>query len=103
MFVWSLILLSYIAYRRQRAALHEASRYKMPGGVAMCWACLVFFAAILGLLTLQADTRQALVVTPARVALLANAYHVVPRPASRQPEQHSAAPPGCPARTQEAG
>src|SRR5256885_17222506 len=47
MFVWSLILLSYIAYRRQRAALHEASRYKMPGGVAMCWACLVFFAAIL--------------------------------------------------------
>ena len=38
MFVWSLILLSYMAYRRQRASLHEASRYKMPGGVAMCWA-----------------------------------------------------------------
>src|SRR5256885_9212255 len=85
MFVWSLILLSYIAYRRQRAALHEASRYKMPGGVAMCWACLVFFAAILGLLTLQADTRQALVVTPAWFALLAIAYQFV----RRRSEEHT--------------
>ena len=91
MFVWSLILLSYIAYRRQRAALHEASRYKMPGGVAMCWACLVFFAAILGLLTLQADTRQALVVTPAWFALLAIAYQFVRRQASRQSAERSTA------------
>ncbi len=89
MFVWSLILLSYMAYRRQRAALHEASRYKMPGGVAMCWACLVFFAAILGLLTLQADTRQALVVTPAWFALLAIAYQFVRRQASRQSAERS--------------
>ena len=91
MFVWSLILLSYIAYRRQRAALHEASRYKMPGGVAMCWACLVFFAAILGLLTLQADTRQALVVTPAWFALLAIAYQFVRRQESRQSAERSTA------------
>ncbi|OWG18553.1 D-serine/D-alanine/glycine transporter [Delftia sp. K82] len=91
MFVWSLILLSYMAYRRQRAALHEASRYKMPGGVAMCWACLVFFAAILGLLTLQADTRQALVVTPAWFALLAIAYQFVRRQASRQSAERSTA------------
>ncbi len=91
MFVWSLILLSYVAYRRQRAALHEASRYKMPGGVAMCWACLVFFAAILGLLTLQADTRQALVVTPAWFALLAIAYQFVRRQASRQSAERSTA------------
>ena len=90
MFVWSLILLSYIAYRRQRAALHEASRYKMPGGVAMCWACLVFFAAILGLLSLQTDTRQALVVTPAWFALLAIAYQFVRRRASRQLAERSA-------------
>ncbi|MFG0641983.1 MULTISPECIES: D-serine/D-alanine/glycine transporter [Delftia] len=92
MFVWSLILLSYIAYRRQRAALHEASRYKMPGGLAMCWACLAFFAAILGLLTLQADTRQALVVTPAWFALLAIAYQFVRRRASSQPSGSCAEP-----------
>ncbi|MDH1502194.1 D-serine/D-alanine/glycine transporter [Comamonas terrigena] len=74
MFVWSLILLSYIVYRRQRAALHAASRYKMPGGVAMCVACLAFFAGILVLLTLEADTRQALIATPAWFVLLGVAY-----------------------------
>lgn len=75
MFVWSLILLSYIVYRRQRAALHAASIYKMPGGVAMCVACLVFFAGILVLLTFEADTRQALIATPAWFVLLGVAYH----------------------------
>lgn len=77
MFVWSLILLSYIVYRRQRAALHQASLFKMPGGVAMCVACLVFFAGILVLLTLKDDTRQALVVTPLWFVLLAVAYQFV--------------------------
>jgi D-serine/D-alanine/glycine transporter len=79
MFVWSLILLSYIAYRRQRAALHAASKYKMPGGVFMCVACLVFFAGILGLLALEADTRQALLVTPLWFVLLAVAWCFVRR------------------------
>lgn len=74
MFVWSLILLSYIAYRRQRAALHAASRFKMPGGVAMCVACLAFFAGIVVLLTFETDTRQALIATPAWFALLGAAY-----------------------------
>ena len=74
MFVWSLILLSYISYRRQRAALHEQSRYKMPGGIAMCVLCLVFFAGILVLLTLQPDTRQALIVTPLWFVLLGAGY-----------------------------
>ena len=74
MFVWSLILLSYIAYRRQSAELHEASKYKMPGGVAMCVLCLGFFAFIVVLLALEADTRQALIVTPVWFALLGLAY-----------------------------
>ncbi|WP_027017009.1 D-serine/D-alanine/glycine transporter [Comamonas composti] len=79
MFVWSLILLSYMVYRHQRAALHAASRFKMPGGVAMCVACLAFFAGILLLLTLKDDTRQALVVTPLWFVLLAVAYLFVRR------------------------
>ncbi|RGE40098.1 D-serine/D-alanine/glycine transporter [Comamonas testosteroni] len=74
MFVWSLILLSYISYRRQRAALHEQSKYKMPGGIAMCVLCLAFFAGILVLLTFQPDTRQALMVTPLWFALLGIGY-----------------------------
>ncbi|EBW0789552.1 D-serine/D-alanine/glycine transporter, partial [Salmonella enterica subsp. enterica serovar Muenster] len=30
----------------------------------MCWVCMAFFAFVLVLLTLEDDTRQALIVTP---------------------------------------
>lgn len=77
MFVWSLILLSWLTYRKQRSALHEASKYKMPGGRFMCWACLVFFAGILVLLSFEADTRQALMVTPIWFVILTVTYQFV--------------------------
>ncbi len=74
MFVWSLILIAYIAYRRKRPQLHEVSTYKMPGGVFMCWLCLAFFVFVLVLLSLQADTRQALIASPAWFVLLGIGY-----------------------------
>ncbi len=77
MFVWSLILLSWLTYRKQRAALHAASKYKMPGGRFMCWACLVFFAFILVLLSFETDTRQALMVTPIWFLILTVTYQFV--------------------------
>ncbi|AUA31538.1 D-serine/D-alanine/glycine transporter [Pseudomonas sp. SGAir0191] len=77
MFVWTLILLSYLSYRKQRAALHEKSIYKMPGGRFMCYVCLVFFAGILVLLSLETDTRSALVVTPIWFLILAVTYQFV--------------------------
>ncbi len=76
MFVWSLIMFSYIAYRKSRPALHQASKYKMPGGVFMCWACLAFFVFVLVLLTFQEDTRMALYVTPIWFILLGAGYFV---------------------------
>ncbi|TCV91630.1 D-serine/D-alanine/glycine:proton symporter (AAT family) [Luteibacter rhizovicinus] len=74
MFVWSLILVAYMAYRKKRPELHAVSEYKMPGGVFMCWACLVFFAFVLVLLSLESDTRQALMASPVWFALLAMGY-----------------------------
>jgi D-serine/D-alanine/glycine transporter len=74
MFVWSLILCAYIVYRKKRPELHAASLYRMPGGVAMCWVCLAFFAFVLVLLSLQTDTRQALIASPAWFALLGIGY-----------------------------
>ncbi|WP_074381255.1 amino acid permease [Bartonella doshiae] len=56
LFVWSVILVSYIVYRRNRPQLHAESVYKMPGGVTACWAILAFFAFMLYLLTLEHDT-----------------------------------------------
>ena len=74
MFVWSLILAAYIAYRRKRPELHAASKYKMPGGVFMCWVCLVFFAFVLVLLALEDDTRKALIASPVWFAILGIGY-----------------------------
>ncbi len=65
MFVWTIILCSYLVYRKQRPQRHAASSiFKMPAGKLMCWVCMAFFAFVLVLLTLQEDTRQALIVTP---------------------------------------
>ncbi|WP_455465576.1 amino acid permease [Bartonella sp. B39] len=60
LFVWSVILISYIVYRRNHPQLHAESIYKMPGGVIACWAILAFFAFMLYLLTLESDTFIAL-------------------------------------------
>ena len=79
MFVWSIILCSYLVYRRTRPQLHQASAYKMPLGVVMCWVCLAFFAFVLVLLTLQEDTRQALMVTPLWFLLLGVTYAALRR------------------------
>ena len=40
------------------------SIYKMPLGKLMCWVCMAFFVFVVVLLTLEDDTRQALLVTP---------------------------------------
>ena len=64
MFVWSIILCAYMAYRKQYPQRHQQSTFKMPLGKVMCWVCLAFFAFVIVLLTLQEDTRNALMVTP---------------------------------------
>ncbi|MCW0135059.1 amino acid permease [Escherichia coli] len=60
----TIILCSYLVYRKQRPHLHEKSIYKMPLGKLMCWVCMAFFVFVVVLLTLEDDTRQALLVTP---------------------------------------
>ncbi len=64
MFVWTIIMCSYLVYRKKRPHLHAQSTFKMPLGRLMCWVCMAFFAFVLVLLSLEDDTRQALMVTP---------------------------------------
>lgn len=71
MFVWTIILCSYLAYRKKHPQRHADSSYKMPLGKFMCWVCMAFFAFVLVLLTLEEDTRQALMVTPLWFLMLA--------------------------------
>ncbi|WP_176488074.1 D-serine/D-alanine/glycine transporter [Candidatus Regiella insecticola] len=73
-FVWSMILCSYLIYRKKRPELHKKSRYKMPAGIFMSWVCLVFFAFIILLLTFETHTRQALMVIPLWFIILSMVY-----------------------------
>jgi len=79
MFVWTIILLSYLAFRARRPHLHDASIFKMPGGKFMPYVVLAFFVFILWALTTQADTLTAMVVTPIWFLLLGIGYMFVRR------------------------
>ena len=76
MFIWSMILISYIAYRRKKTKLHQESQFKMPGGVFMCFVCLAFFAFVIVLLTFETDTCQALIATPIWFIILGISYYI---------------------------
>ena len=68
-FIWSIILASYLQYRRKRPDLHEKSTFKMPGGRAAVVMVFAFFAFILWALAQEPDTAAALKVTPLRKAM----------------------------------
>ena len=77
--VWTMILLSYLAYRRKYPERHAATRFAMPGGRVMCWVVLTFFASMVVVLALEPDTRAALLVTPVWFGALAVAWLVLRR------------------------
>jgi D-serine/D-alanine/glycine transporter len=79
MFVWSIILVSYIVYRRRRPQLHAASRFKMPGGTFMPYVVLAFFGFVLWALTTQPDTLVALALTPLWFVVLGIGYLLLRR------------------------
>lgn len=82
-FVWSMISISYLVYRRRRPDLHAASGYRLRGGVTLNVLVLAFFAAMLVVLALFEDTRIPLLWTPVWFAALAVAYVIVQRQKSR--------------------
>ncbi|WP_343315561.1 amino acid permease [Brucella sp. BE17] len=73
-FVWSIILASYVQYRRKRPDLHEKSTFKMPGGRAAVAMVFAFFAFILWALAQEPDTAVALKITPFWFLLLGVIY-----------------------------
>lgn len=83
-FVWSIILASYLAYRKRRPEQHAASPFKMPGGIPMVWVVYAFFAFILWALTTQPSTLTALLITPVWFAILGIAYAIIRRSPTHQ-------------------
>lgn len=74
LFTWALIVVCYIVYRRRRPELHESSPYKMPGGLVMAWAVLIFFILSVFVLFGEPETRQAIYVTPIWFVFIGIAY-----------------------------
>jgi D-serine/D-alanine/glycine transporter len=75
MFVWSMILVSYIVFRRRRPELHAASKFKMPGSGFMPYVVLAFFGFMLVALGQADDTRLALLVAPLWFLMLGAAWY----------------------------
>lgn len=73
-FIWSLIILAYLSYRKKRPDLHQTSIYKMPAGNLLSYLCLAFFGFALIAICLKEDTRMGLYLAPIWFIWLAIAY-----------------------------
>jgi len=79
MFVWTIILICYVVYRKRRPQLHAESKFKMPGGTAMCYLVIAFFAFVVWAMTQREDTLQALFLTPIWFVALGIVWAIIRR------------------------
>jgi D-serine/D-alanine/glycine transporter len=79
MFVWAMIVISYLVYRRRYAYRHTDSTYKMPAGVMMSWSVLSFFAFVTWTLCTERETAIALAWFPLWFVVLAVGWLIVRR------------------------
>ena len=63
-YIWAIIVVCHLKYRKQRPELAKQSTFKMPLYPFMNYLILAFFVFILVVLALQSDTRIALMFTP---------------------------------------
>ena len=84
--IWGLIMVCYIRYRKLRPQLHDRSNFKMPGGIGMSYIVLIFLASMLIVLSLEADTFRALLISPLWIVILTTTYYFLykPRMANRK-------------------
>jgi len=73
-FVWALIIFSYLWYRKNHPEKHVESHYKMPLAIPMCYGVLAFFVFMIVVLCLDWETFIATAVTPIWFAILLVAY-----------------------------
>ncbi|KAA1251580.1 amino acid permease [Mycobacterium simiae] len=83
MFVWTMIIVSYLVYRRRHPRRHADSAYKMPGGALMAWTVLGFFAFVIWTLTTGTETAIALAWFPVWFGVLATGWLILRRRPSR--------------------
>jgi len=63
LFMWSLVLVCYIRYRKLHPEAHKNAAFRMPGAAFMPWVVLGFFGFVVYVLLRYDDTRIALGLT----------------------------------------
>ena len=74
--VWSIILISHIIYKKKNRALHEASTFKAPFTPFINYVVLAFFVFLLAVMLYAEATRTALLLTPVWFILLVVLYRI---------------------------
>lgn len=69
-FAWTMIMVSYLMYRKKFPARHEKSHFRLPGGLFSTWLTLAFFAFTIGVLTMDEETLLGLLAMPVWFAIL---------------------------------
>jgi len=82
--VWSMIVISYLRYLKKFPEKHQNSKFKMPGGKFSAYMVLVFFGCVIWALALEHDTLQALMLVPVWFIILGISYLVLSRNQSRK-------------------
>ncbi|HWL13024.1 MAG TPA: amino acid permease [Ureibacillus sp.] len=76
LWVWSVILISHIRYKKYRPHLHKKSKFKAPLTPFMNYVVLALFVAILFIMFLAEETRSALLLTPIWFILIIFSYAI---------------------------
>jgi D-serine/D-alanine/glycine transporter len=72
--VWGVILICHLKYKRSRPELHAASAFKAPFTPLVNYLVLALFAMILVIMLIAEETRPALLLTPVWFLLLYGVY-----------------------------
>lgn len=80
--VWSMILISHIIYKRRHPEQHAASSFKAPLTPAINYIVLAFFVIVLVIMGISEETRLALLCTPIWFMIVAVAYKLTKKTAA---------------------
>ncbi|WP_411346898.1 amino acid permease [Paenibacillus sp. WLX1005] len=83
--VWGVILVCHIRYKRSRPELHATSRFKAPFTPWINYVVLALFAGILVIMLISGETRPALLCTPIWFILLLVLYQLRGRKRDSEP------------------
>ena len=72
--VWSIILISHIIYKKRHPELHQTSIFKAPLTPFVNYVVLAFFAFLLVVMAISEETRTALLLTPLWFVMLFAIY-----------------------------